>query len=171
MDRGAWWATVHGVTKSQTGLKQLSTHARKDYAFLECKVKWSRLFATPWTVAYQAPPSMRFSRQEYWSGLPLPSPGDLPDPGIKPRYPALQADALSSEPPRKPNQRSNCQHPLNHRKSKRAPEKHLLLLYWLCQSLWLCGSQQTVEYSSRDGNTIPPYLPPEKFVCRSRSNS
>ena len=43
-----------------------------------------------------------FSRQEYWSGLPLPSPGDLPDPGIKPRYPALQADALTSEPPGKP---------------------------------------------------------------------
>ena len=58
-----------------------------------------QLFATPWTVAYQAPPSMRFSRQEYWSGLPLPSPGDLPDPGIKPRSPALQADALRSEPP------------------------------------------------------------------------
>ena len=41
-----------------------------------------RLFATPWSVAYQAPPSMEFSRQEYWSGLPFPSPGDLPDPGI-----------------------------------------------------------------------------------------
>ena len=55
-----------------------------------------RLFATPWTIAYQAPPSMGFSRQEYWSGLPFPSPGDLPDPGIKPRSPALQADALGS---------------------------------------------------------------------------
>ena len=44
---------------------------------------------TPWTVAHQAPPSMVFSRQEYWSGLPFPSPGDLPDPGIKPRSPAL----------------------------------------------------------------------------------
>ena len=48
-----------------------------------------RLFATPWTVAYQAPPSMGFSRQEYWSGLPFPSPGDLSDPGIEPGYPAL----------------------------------------------------------------------------------
>ena len=55
-----------------------------------------RLFATPWTVAYQAPLSMRFSRQEYWSVLPFPSPGDLPDPGIKPRSPALEADALTS---------------------------------------------------------------------------
>ena len=61
-----------------------------------------RLFATPWTVAYQAAPSMVFSRQEYWSGLPFPSPGDLPDPGIEPRSPALQADALHSEPPGKP---------------------------------------------------------------------
>ena len=62
-----------------------------------------QLFATPWTVAYQAPLSMEFSRQEYWTGLPFPSPGDLPDPGIKPRSPALQADALPSEPPGKPH--------------------------------------------------------------------
>ena len=62
-----------------------------------------RLFATPWTVAYQASPSMGFSRQEeYWSGLPFPSPGDLPDPGIEPGSPALEADALTSEPPGKP---------------------------------------------------------------------
>ena len=60
------------------------------------------LFATPWTVSYKAPLSMEFSRQEYWSGLPFPSPGDLPDPGIEPRSPALQADALPSEPPGKP---------------------------------------------------------------------
>ena len=49
-----------------------------------------RLFATPWTVAYQASQSMGFSRQEYWSGVPFPSPGDLPDPGIEPLSPALQ---------------------------------------------------------------------------------
>ena len=61
-----------------------------------------RLFVTPWTVAYQAPLSMGFSRQKYWSVLPFPSPGDLPDPGIKPRFPALEADALTSEPPGKP---------------------------------------------------------------------
>ena len=60
-----------------------------------------RLFATPWTVAYQAPPSMGFSRQEYWSGLPFPSPGDLPSPGIEPWSPASQADTLTSEPPGK----------------------------------------------------------------------
>ena len=56
----------------------------------------------PWTVAYQAPPTMGFSRQEYWNGLPFPSPGDLPDSGIKPGSLALQADALTSEPPGKP---------------------------------------------------------------------
>ena len=59
-----------------------------------------RLFATPWTVAFQASPSMGFSRQEYWSGLPCPSPGDLPNPGIEPGSPALEADALTSEPPK-----------------------------------------------------------------------
>ena len=57
-----------------------------------------RLFVAPWTVAYQALPSMGFSRQECWSGLPFPSPGDLPDPGIEPRSPPLQADTLPSEP-------------------------------------------------------------------------
>ena len=61
-----------------------------------------RLFATPWTVTYQVPLSMEFSRQKYQSGLPFPSPGDLPDPGIKPGSPALRADALPSEPPGKP---------------------------------------------------------------------
>ena len=67
------------------------------------------LFVTPWTVAYQAPPSMGFSRQEYWSGLPLPSPGDLPDPGIEPGSPSLQADALPYELPGKPgNEWSNA---------------------------------------------------------------
>ena len=60
-----------------------------------------QLFATRWTVAHQASPSMGFSRQEFWSGLPFPSPGDLPDPGIKPGSPALEADALTSEPPGK----------------------------------------------------------------------
>ena len=58
-----------------------------------------RLFAIPWTVVCQATLSTGFSRQEYWSGLPFPSPGDLPDPGIEPRSPALPADTLPSEPP------------------------------------------------------------------------
>ena len=65
-----------------------------------------RLYATPWTVACQAPLSMRFSRQEYWSELPCTSPGDLPDPGIEPRSPALQAYSLPSEPPGKQSRKS-----------------------------------------------------------------
>ena len=61
-----------------------------------------QLFATLWTLAYRDPPSMGFSRQEYWSGLPFLSPGDLPNPGIEPRSPALQADSLPFVPPGKP---------------------------------------------------------------------
>ena len=61
-----------------------------------------RLFRTPWTVACQAPLSMGFSRQEYWSELPFPSPGDLPDAGIEPWSPMLWADSLPSKPPGKP---------------------------------------------------------------------
>ena len=60
-----------------------------------------QLFTTPWTVALQAPPSRGVPKQGYWSGLPFPSPGNLPDPGIKPMSPPLQADSLLSEPPGK----------------------------------------------------------------------
>ena len=72
-----------------------------------------RLFATLWTVAHQAPPSMGFSRQEYWSGVPFPSPGDLPNPGIEPGSPTLEADALTSEPPG--NRYHNCVYLFVHR--------------------------------------------------------
>ena len=76
-------------------------------ALSDCNTKGShfsrvRLFATPQTVACQAPLSVGFCRQEYWSGLPCPPPGDLPDPGIKPRSPTLQTDSLPTEPPGKP---------------------------------------------------------------------
>ena len=75
---------------SQNG--ELSDH----YYYLSCMcvLRHHRLFATLWTVAHQAPLSMGFSRQEYWSGLPFPPPGDLPDPEIKPVYPALQVDSF-----------------------------------------------------------------------------
>ena len=76
----------------------------KDFMHFKVKVKLLsrvQLCVTPWTVAYQAPQSMEFSRQEYWSGLPFLSPGDFPNPGTEPRSPALQADALLSEPPGK----------------------------------------------------------------------
>ena len=74
-----------------------------DGCFLQLKVNVKslscvRLFATSWTVTHQAPPSMGVSRQEYCTGLSFSSPGDLPDPGIEPTSPALQADALTSEP-------------------------------------------------------------------------
>ena len=70
------------------------------YSALKVKVKSLsrvRLIVNPWTVAYQAPLSMRFSRQGYWSGLPFPAPGDLANPGIEPGSPALQADSLLTE--------------------------------------------------------------------------
>ena len=80
-DREAWRAVVHGVAKWK-------------------KVKW--LFVTPWTVGHQGPPSMGFSRQEYWSRVPCPPAGDLPHPGIKPRPPILQVHSLPAEPQGKP---------------------------------------------------------------------
>ena len=77
------------------------------FSIMKVKVKVKslsrvQLFATPWTVAYQASLSIGFSRQQCWSGLPFPSPGDLPDPGLEPGSPTLQADTLPSESPGKP---------------------------------------------------------------------
>ena len=72
------------------------------YTYVVQLLRRVRLFATPRMVAYQAPLSMGFSRQKYWSGLPFPSPADLSNPGTKPGSPALQTDALPSEPPGKP---------------------------------------------------------------------
>ena len=102
-----------------------------------------RLFATPWTVAYQAPPSMGFSRQEYWNGLPFPSPGDLPNPGIEPGSPALQADSLPSEPPGKPQDLSFLQRSLIHFIGKKYQKPrsgwwfYLLILGYNCLSSFL----------------------------------
>ena len=72
-----------------------------------------RLSATPWTVAYQASPSMGFSRQEYWSGLLFPSPGDLPNPGVEPRSPAWQEDSLPAEPQGKPKNTARVDYPFS----------------------------------------------------------
>ena len=103
------WVVTSGSLRFTHGLQ----HARSlpkfmsvESVILYVKVKspshvW--LFETPWTVAYQAPQYMEFSRQEYWSELPFPSPGDLPNPRIEPGSLALQTDTLPSEPPKKPN--------------------------------------------------------------------
>ena len=95
---------------SPWGCKELDT---AELLGMKVKVKlishvW--LFVNPWTVAHQVPLSMGFSRQENWSGLPFPSPGDLSDPGIEPQSPALQEDALTSEPPGKPTHKLKCGH-------------------------------------------------------------
>ena len=90
---GEWWCW------------QLNSNRIPVWDSLGIEVKWTevkslscvRLFVTPWNIAYKAPLSTEFSRQEYWSGLPFPSPEDLPNPGIKPRSPTLQADTLPSE--------------------------------------------------------------------------
>ena len=71
-----------------------------------CKLSPIRLFVTPRIVPHQAPLSMGFPRQEYWNGLPFPSPGDLPNPGIEPMSPTLQADSLLPEPPGKPKNKN-----------------------------------------------------------------
>ena len=120
MDRRAWWAIGHGVTKSKRHDWATNMFLQWIFPLLTCpfmfyffpllilichniilrqylvndKVKEKslsrvQLFATPWTVVYQSPPSMGFSRQEYWSGLPFLSPGDLPNPGIEPGSPSL----------------------------------------------------------------------------------
>ena len=97
------------ISMAQTSKTVLNSNGESGHLCLvpDFKVKVKsvshvRLFATPWTVAYQAPLSMGFYRQECWSGLPFPSPGDLPNPGIEPGSPALQADALPSESSGKP---------------------------------------------------------------------
>ena len=135
MDRRAWQATGHEFTKSWTGLNDFHFHCLAlNISYKHCiaifllfkifvyhlHIFWIpdwvvkllscvQLFAKPWTAAYQTSPSMGFSRQEYWSGLPFPSPGDLPDPGIELGFPSLEADALTSEPPEKPQIR--CSEP------------------------------------------------------------
>ena len=85
-----------------------------------------------WAVAHQAPLSVEFSRQEYWSGLPCPSPGDLPDPGIKPGSPALQADSLPSEPSGKGVQ-NKC---YEVKKNKNKTLASLGQITWECGKYW-----------------------------------
>ena len=90
---------VSGENKAETSRPLWSDMAKWKWKCYSLSCVW--LFATLWTVARQAPLSMGFSRQEYWSGLPCPPPGDLPNPGIEPGSPTLQANSLPSEPPGK----------------------------------------------------------------------
>ena len=94
-----------------------------------------QLFATPWTVAYQPPQSMGFSRQEYWSGLPFPSLGDLPDPRIEPGFPTLQADSLPSELPGKPISLRIFQFVVIHT----ASVGYKIGMAWPDHTLWSCS--------------------------------
>ena len=96
MDREAWRAAIHGVAKSRTRLSDWNELNWTDTCMCACVLSCVWLFVTPRTVAHQAPLSMVFPRQEYWSGLPF-----LP-PGIEPRSLHWQADSLPSEPPEKP---------------------------------------------------------------------
>ena len=90
MDRGACWAPWGHKELHTTEVTEHTCTTLNKYIKMKVKLlSRVRLFVTPWTVAYQASPSMGFSRQEYWSGLPFPSPGDLPDPGIEPGSPTL----------------------------------------------------------------------------------
>ena len=120
-----------------------------------------RLLVTAWTAAYQAPPSMGFSRQEYWSGLPFPSPGDLPNPGIKPRSPTLQVDSWLAEPRGKP--------PFTYKKlimsMRNFFEKHIFLSHTsfpggseVKASAWNAGDPGSIPGSGRapgEGNGNP----------------
>ena len=98
------------ATKQQQLIYSLSIISSRSFLLLLLLSHFScvRLFAIPWTVAHQAPLFMEFPRQEYWSGWPCPSPGDLPNPRIKPGSPALQADSLPSEPSGKPHYQLLC---------------------------------------------------------------
>ena len=97
----------------------------------------AQLFATPWTVACEAPQSMEFSRQGYWSGLPFPSPGHLPNPRIKPGSLTLQADSLLPVPPGKPNWINN------QKSSTRIEELHRSILPKFNIHLWSSHSYHT----------------------------
>ena len=92
-----------GAKPSDPASGALSVEMRQSTNRSEITYIVSDSFVTPWTVARQTPLSMGFPRQEYWSRLPVPSPGDIPDPGIKPASPALEGGFFTTEPPGKPS--------------------------------------------------------------------
>ena len=98
------WSCTYSVSRSLTGLGDIEVRKTKSPTITVVLYSLShvQLFATLWTVAHQAPLSMGFHRQEYWSELPFPSPGDLRDPAIEPASPALAGGFFSTEPSGKP---------------------------------------------------------------------
>ena len=104
---------------------------------------------TPWTVAHHVPLSMRISRQEYWSGLPCPPPGDRPNPGIKPRSSSLQADSVPSEPPEKSkNTGVGSLSFLQQNFSAQESNQGLLHCRWIIYQLSYMGSPRVLEWVS-----------------------
>ena len=129
-------STVHGILQART-LQWVAISSSNAWKW-KVKVKLSscvQLLATPWTEAYKAPPSMGFSRQEYWSGLPLPSPSIWTK--------NFQMFKLGFKEAGEPEIKLPTF--IGSWRYKEVPEKHLFLLYWLRQSFWLYGSQQAVE--------------------------
>ena len=133
-----------------------------------------RLFSTPWTVAYQAPPSMGFSRQEYWSGVPFPSPEDLSKPGIEPKSPTLQADSLPSEPPGKPQPGADLIQNFVHYHSSRPRDRtqvshiagrHLTVWIWRVSKSDFQFENSRVSHLAWSGN---PTDNSDKYVYVSR---
>ena len=110
------WSKVNISASSSTRKPEITVLFRTEGFFTQRRKERKKMkslsrvwaFATPWTVACQVPLSMGFSRQEYWSGLLFPSPGDLPGPGIEPGSPTLQADSLLSESPGNPYTQGIC---------------------------------------------------------------
>ena len=113
--------------------------------------------ATPWTVAHQAPLSMGFSRQEYWSGLPFPSPGDLLDPGIEPRSPTSQVDSLLSEPPGKPASRDQNPNSKTQQASQSLSEGHRLVSLLPAEG-WSLSALRSPTKHHAHGNLPPSSL-------------
>ena len=108
-----------------------------------------QFFETPWTVAHQTPLSMGFSRQEYWSGLPFLSPGELPNPGIEPRSPALQAETLTSQPPGWVQISALKSYRWAEQKEAWTTRKIIMDLSQTCPySLWSCTSCHQVTFFS-----------------------
>ena len=134
-----------------------------------------RLFATPWTVAYQASPSMGCSRQEYWCGLPFPSLGDIPNPGIEPQSPAFQADALTSESSGKPStwmqsqkqQNDLCSFPRQTIQYHSNPSLFLNQYCWRSWS-WMVLGRPTRPFRTNTQRGCPFYY--RGLECKSRKS-